>query len=169
MLKKDNFEAEIQNDVMQNRKQTEITLAILRIAVGWHFLFEGLVKVFNPAWTSRAYLLDSGGWFRNFFYWIAGNQAVLKASDFLNAWGLTFIGLAMVLGFLSRYAAAAGIFLLSLYYLSHPPFPGITYLFPSDGSYFVVNKTLIEGLLLLLIYQYPAEEVIGIKRIMFKK
>jgi uncharacterized membrane protein YphA (DoxX/SURF4 family) len=33
-----------------------LLLALLRIAAGWHFLYEGLIKVFDPSWTARWYL-----------------------------------------------------------------------------------------------------------------
>ena len=28
-------------------------LVLLRIFIGWHFLYEGVIKAYNPAWTSR--------------------------------------------------------------------------------------------------------------------
>ena len=34
-------------------------LVILRILIGWHFLYEGISKIINPYWSSAAYLLDS--------------------------------------------------------------------------------------------------------------
>lgn len=150
-------------------RQAGYTIALTRMVVGWHFLFEGMVKVLNPAWTARAYLLDSGGWFRNFFVWIAGHETILHLTDLLNAWGLTIIGLLLILGIFGKWAAGGGMFLLALYYLSHPPLPGIEYLFPSDGSYFIVNKTLIEWLLMLVIYQMPMENLLGVRRLFVRK
>ena len=35
-----------------------IGLVILRILIGWHFLYEGISKLVNPYWSSAAYLLD---------------------------------------------------------------------------------------------------------------
>ena len=43
------------------------SLVVLRILIGWHFLYEGLVKVTNPDWTAAGYLLDSGGFMAGFF------------------------------------------------------------------------------------------------------
>ena len=34
-------------------------LVILRVAVGWHFLYEGVTKLLEPNWTSAAYLAES--------------------------------------------------------------------------------------------------------------
>ncbi|MGB4205225.1 MAG: DoxX family membrane protein [Bacteroidales bacterium] len=143
-------------------------LVILRITIGWHFLYEGLVKATDPSWSSRSYLMDSGGFLKGFFERIAENNTALTIADSLNAWGLTLIGIALVVGIFTRYAAYAGIVLLGLYYLSHPAFPGITYLFPVDGSYFIINKTLIELAALWVIISFPTSDIIGLERL-FKK
>jgi thiosulfate dehydrogenase [quinone] large subunit len=42
-------------------------LVILRILIGWYFMYEGLAKVFNPNWSSYPYLLDSKGLFAPIF------------------------------------------------------------------------------------------------------
>ncbi|MFZ4464470.1 MAG: DoxX family membrane protein [Bacteroidales bacterium] len=148
-------------EVLKNRL---IALVLLRLAIGWHFLYEGLAKVFNPSWSSKTYLLDSGGMLKGFFEWMTHNQSVLKTVDFLNAWGLSLIGLSLILGLFSRYAARAGMILLSLYYLSHPAIHGISYLFPSDGSYFLVNKTIIEILALYVLSTWSTDDFIGVGR-----
>ena len=41
-------------------------LVALRVLIGWHFLYEGLVKVVNPNWSSAGYLMDSQGFFSGF-------------------------------------------------------------------------------------------------------
>ena len=71
---------------MQLAKSQSYALVILRIIIGWHFLYEGGVKILNPHWTSKAYLLDSGGFLKEFFSLIAGNPTVLSVSDYANAW-----------------------------------------------------------------------------------
>ncbi len=150
---------------MNYSKKQLFSLVALRMVIGWHFFYEGMVKVLNPAWTSKAYLLDSGGWFKQIFIEIANYDAVLGTTDFFNAWGLTFIGLALILGAMSRAASIAGMVLLMLYYLSHPAFPGMEYLFPSDGSYFIVNKTLIEFFALFLLFTFPTDHKVGVCRL----
>jgi len=34
-------------------------LTVLRILIGWHFLYEGIAKLLSPAWTAKYYLLGS--------------------------------------------------------------------------------------------------------------
>ena len=150
---------------MRYTKLQSFALVILRITIGWHFLYEGGVKILNPHWTAKSYLLDSGGFLKGFFELIAGNQTLLSISDSANAWGLALIGLSLLLGIFTRYSSIAGIVLLLLYYLSHPAFPGIEYLFPSDGSYFIINKTLVELFALLVVFAFPTSHIFGLKRL----
>jgi uncharacterized membrane protein YphA (DoxX/SURF4 family) len=49
-------------------------LILLRLAIGWHFLFEGVEKVKKPGWSSEAYLRESYGPLAPFFHKIAGNR-----------------------------------------------------------------------------------------------
>ncbi|MDV7394271.1 hypothetical protein RZS08_23015, partial [Arthrospira platensis SPKY1] len=64
--------------------------------------------------------------------------------------------------------AFAGMALLGLYYLSHPAWPGLDYIFPSDGSYFIINKTLIELFALYVVFAWPTDHILGLERL-FKK
>ena len=56
--------------------------------IGWHFLYEGLVKVLSPGWTSAPFLAESRWLFSGAFHWIAAHPAVLRVVDLLNVWGL---------------------------------------------------------------------------------
>lgn len=154
---------------MPHTKLQSFALVILRVTIGWHFLYEGGVKLLNPQWTAKSYLLDSGGFMKGFFEWIAGNQAVLVLTDNLNAWGLALIGLSLIAGLFTRYTSLAGVALLLLYYLSHPAFPGIEYMFPSDGSYFIINKTLVELFAMLVLFAFPTSHIFGLQRLLKNK
>lgn len=144
-------------------------LVILRVVIGWHFLYEGMVKVINPNWSSVSYLLDSLGAFEERFYSIAANPNLLKIADFLNIWGLITIGLGLILGAFTRIALWSGIVLLGFYYLSHPPFIGLTYSMPMEGSYFIVNKVLIELTAMIVLVLFPTNKQIGLDRFIFKR
>jgi thiosulfate dehydrogenase [quinone] large subunit len=144
-------------------------LVILRIAIGWHFLYEGLTKIFNPGWSSVGYLLDSQGLFSGIFHAMAANPNVVAFVDFLNIWGLTAIGLGLVLGLLTQVATVAGIVVLAFYYLSHPALIGVDYAVPGEGNYFLVNKTLIELITLWVLYLFPTGYRIGIDRFFVKR
>lgn len=145
------------------------SLVILRVAIGWHFLYEGFTKLVNPDWTSLGYLMDSEGWFEGLFLSMAGNPALLNIMDFLNIWGLILIGAGLILGLFTSVAIIAGMVLLGFYYLSHPPVIGATYVIPSEGNYLWVNKNLIELLTLWVILLFPTWKTVGIDRFIFKK
>ncbi len=148
----------------------QLTLLVtLRVLIGWHFLYEGVVKLANPNWSAVGFLLDSKWIFAGLFQSMASNPSVLNTVDFLNVWGLIGIGLGLILGFLTRPAIIGGITLLAFYYISHPPFVGITYAMPSEGSYLWVNKNLIELSALAVLYVFPTSKIIGIDRFLFKK
>ncbi|MBT8396051.1 MAG: DoxX family membrane protein, partial [Gemmatimonadetes bacterium] len=132
-----------------------IALVSMRMLIGWHFLYEGVAKLTNPYWTSAGYLQESKGWFSERFVDLANNQSALGLIDNLNQWGLLLIGLALLVGFFTRTAAWLGILLLALYYLAAPPFPGLEYAMPAEGSYLIVNKILIELAAHLVIVVFP--------------
>ena len=150
---------------MSYSKGQVIALAALRIVIGWHFLYEGLTKIFQPGWSSSAYLMDSKGFLAGFFTWMASHPSVLSVADFLNEWGLALIGLSLILGLLTRISSVFGMVLLFFYYLSHPACIGFEYLFPSEGAYFIVNKNIIEIFGLLVIFFFPTDHIIGIERL----
>jgi thiosulfate dehydrogenase (quinone) large subunit len=143
-------------------------LVALRVLIGWHFLYEGLVKVVNPNWSCAGYLMDSQGFMSGFFHSMAANQSVLAIVDFMNIWGLIAIGLGLILGVFSTIALSSGILLLLFYYLSHPPFVGLKYSLPMEGSYLFVNKNLIEMTAMIVLLVFPTSKIIGVDRLIFK-
>lgn len=143
-------------------------LVTLRVMIGWHFLYEGMVKLVNPNWSSVSYLLDSEGFLKDFFCNLAANPDVVNAIDFLNVYGLIAIGLGLILGCFSRFALGSGVILLGFYYLSHPPFIGLKYSMPMEGSYLIVNKVLVEFVAMLVLIVFPTSKRIGIDRFIFK-
>ena len=143
-------------------------LVVLRMLVGWHFLYEGLAKVTNPMWTSVGYLQESQGWFSGWFQDLAINEGAIRVVDALNEWGLILIGLALLVGILTRTATVAGIVLLALYYLAAPPLPGFEYAMPTEGSYLIVNKVLVELAALVVILALPTGRQVGLDRLLVK-
>lgn len=145
------------------------SLVILRLLIGWHFLYEGFAKLFNPNWTAAAFLLDSKGIFSGIFIAMAQNQTIMEFINISNKLGLVAIGLGLMLGAFSRLACASGILLLLMYYFATPPFIGYSYSVPSEGSYMLVNKNLIEAWALFVLILFPTSHVIGIDRLLFPK
>ncbi|MDR1223311.1 MAG: DoxX family protein [Tannerella sp.] len=124
-------------------------ITIIRIAVGWHFLYEGLVKLFSNNWSSESYLSNTYGLFSGVYHWLAASPERLQVVDFLNIWGLILIGVALFVGIFIRMASLSGFLLLVLYYFAYPPF-GVS-LLGGDGTLYIVDKILIEAAVLLFI------------------
>jgi thiosulfate dehydrogenase [quinone] large subunit len=143
-------------------------LVTLRMLIGWHFLYEGLVKIVNPNWSAAELLAQSQGVFSGIFHWFLGDPTRLAAVDFLNRWGLLLIGAGLIAGFLTRYATVAGMLLLALYYLCTPPLPFYSYSMPSEGSYLLVNKVLIELAALWVLLAFPTGEIVGLDRLLVR-
>jgi len=144
-------------------------LVALRMFIGWHFFYEGLVKILSPYWTAAGYLAESKWWFSGLFVDLAASPGALGVVDFLNKWGLVAIGLGLLLGCLTRAATIAAAVLLFLYYIAAPPFVGYTYAMPAEGSYLIVNKVLIELAALVVLLAFPTGRIFGLDRLIFWK
>lgn len=145
------------------------TLVFLRMLIGWHFLYEGIAKLLNPYWTSAGYLSESKWLFSGWFTTITDNPTLLRIVDFLNIWGQIAIGAALIIGLLTTWTCIAGIFLLIIYYVCNPPFVGYSYTLPSEGSYLVVNKILIEMAALGILLAFPTGKIMGLDGLLFKR
>jgi uncharacterized membrane protein YphA (DoxX/SURF4 family) len=144
-------------------------LLFLRIVVGWHFLSEGLAKLLSPGWSAAGYLEVSRWLFSGVFHWIAATPAVLKVVDFLNIWGLILIGLGLMLGCLTRVAAIAGILLLAVYYVANPPLIGVGLALPTEGSYLIIDKNIVELFALAVLAVFPTGTYWGLDRLILGK
>jgi uncharacterized membrane protein YphA (DoxX/SURF4 family) len=137
----------------------------LRILVGWHFLYEGVSKLFTAGWSAKGYLLGTKWLFSDFFHWLASSTTAMSLVDFMNVWGLILIGLSLFAGLMVRWSSIAGAVLLLFYYVAYPPIPGYTFGAINEGSYIWVNKTLIEMAILLVFVCLPADFFFGFDRL----
>jgi uncharacterized membrane protein YphA (DoxX/SURF4 family) len=123
---------------------TPYLFSVIRIAIGWHFLYEGISKIHIGNWSSAPYLAGSKWIFAPLFNAMADSAGISTFIDFLNIWGMTFVGIGLILGLLTRWASAGGAIMLFFYFVAYPPIPGYTIGVPVEGSYLWVNKNLIE-------------------------
>jgi uncharacterized membrane protein YphA (DoxX/SURF4 family) len=142
---------------------TRVVITILRVAVGWHFLYEGLIKLFSPEWTAHGYLSNTSGFMSGFYHWLAGNSTILQLVDILNMYGLLLIGLTLFTGLFVRAAAIGGFLMLSLYYFAYPPF-GASLLWPAGGHLYIVDRNFIEAIIMLF-FVFSREKGYGIDTI----
>ena len=147
------------------KKYVIYLLTVLRILIGWHFLYEGISKLFINGWSSKMYLLGSKWFFSDIFHWMASSPDIMKIVDFLNVWGLILIGLSLFVGLFVRWASIFGTMLLLFYFVAYPSIPGYTFGTISEGSYLWVNKTLIELFILIVFTGLPSEFYFGADRL----
>jgi thiosulfate dehydrogenase (quinone) large subunit len=137
-------------------------LVALRLLIGWHILYEGFSKLLIPNWSSVGFLGESKWILTGFSKWIISHPGVLNSVDFLNTWGLIAIGLGLILGLFTKTAAISGAILLLVYYLNNPPLIGLEYTVPTEGSYLIISKTLIESMALVALAVFPSGSFAGL-------
>ena len=143
------------------------SLVLLRLAIGWHFLYEGVIKLYNPYWSSKGYLLSAEGFLAPLFNRLAQDPMV-GIVDTVNISLTVAAGLALMLGIFTRTAAIVGILLLALFYLAHPPLPGMS-ASTMGGSYWIVNYNILEITGLLVILAFPTSRWFGLENLMQRR
>ena len=143
-----------------------IAITLLRVFVGWHFLYEGIAKLTSPSWSAAGYLKQARGPFAGFFKWLASQPNLLANADLITMWGLTLVGAFLIVGLFTRLASLGGIALILLFYLCNPPFVGYFYSIPTEGSYLIVNKNVVELCALVVILLTGSGRFAGLDRIL---
>lgn len=112
-------------------KKKHFLSALLRISLGWIFLWSFFDKLLGLGFTTpegkawvdgvsptKGFLMNaSKGPFQEFFHWIAGNVMI----DWLFMIGLLLVGLALMLGIGIRIASWSGALLLFFIYATVLP------------------------------------------------
>ena len=146
---------------IKSKWELKHSVVLMRIFIGWHFLYEGVIKLYNPDWTSFGYLASAQGPLKPVFIALS-SETVLGWVDVMNMTALIVVGITLILGIYEKLGAFIGIGLLALYYLAHPPFPWLMQA-NVEGSYWFVNKNLIELAACMVLYQFPTGQYFGIK------
>ena len=129
----------------------QFALVALRTLIGWHFLYEGYVKLLQPAWgreghplaawSSAGYLKAASGPFADLFHSL-GAAGWIEKLDLGIAIVLIAIGFSLMLGLFTQGGCGGAMALLALFYVSAVPV-GLPEPH-AEGTYLFVNKNLIE-------------------------
>lgn len=135
-------------------KYQKITLTLLRLATGWLMFYAGVTKLLNPAWSAAGYLQNAKT-FTGFYQWLT-QPNILPIINFVNEWGLTLLGVSLILGVFVRLSSTLGAVLMVLYY-----FPVLE--FPRVAHGFLVDEHIIYALVLLVLAALRAGRVYGLE------
>ena len=91
----------------------------------------------------------------------------IEKIDHLTMYGLSAVGLCLMLGLFTPIAALGGAVYLLSFYLSMPPWPGLPEPPNVEGHYRYVNKNLIEMLACLVLASTPSGLWVGLDAVLF--
>lgn len=138
----------------------KIALLLLRIALGWLFLYSGITKIIDPSWDASKFLLGAKT-FPEIFSWFA-SAANIGWVNAINSWGQALIGLSLITGTFVRISSVGGILLMALYYL-----PGLN--FPLVKNGFLVDEHIIYILIFAVFISERAGTIWGLDYFINKK
>lgn len=133
-----------------------ISILLLRVGLGGLYLYAGLSKLINPAWSAVGYL-NSAQTLPGFYAWLTRPEA-LPIVNFVNEWALFLLGVSLILGLCVRLSTIGGIALMVLYYLPILHFPYV------GKTSFLIDEHVIFILALLLLNAWRAGRVIGLDK-----
>ena len=134
-----------------------VLMHVIRIAVGWHFLYEGVWKLMQGGqWSCLSYLDGAQGPLAAVFKWMGTQPWLVATGDYAVMGGLVLIGLSLITGVLARLAAFFAILLMAMFYTAQPPEPFATAMSGADGRFFLFERNAIEAMALLAIVVIPS-------------
>lgn len=137
-------------------KYQSLALLLLRVSLGWLFLYAGYSKLTAASgFTAKQFLINLHGPFSQFYLPMAGNPLV----DNLVIWGEILIGICLILGVLVRFSSFWGIVMMLLFYFAQYP--------PAHSL--IVNDQLIYALLLVYLMVSNAGHFWGLGKVLEKK
>jgi thiosulfate dehydrogenase [quinone] large subunit len=136
------------------------SLLLLRVVMGWIFFQAGVDKLLQDNWTAAGFLnnVPDGNPFASTFASMAGNELV----DLLNMWGLTLIGVALLLGVLVRWSAFWGAIMM-LFYWAASLEGGLLDGLPLAHGW-VVDDHMVYAVLLFGLGAFGAGRILGLDR-----
>jgi len=136
-------------------KYQKISFLLLRLSLGWLMFYAGITKVLNPEWSAKGYLENAKSLTE--FYALLANPNILPIIDFISQFGLTILGVSLILGIGVRLSSSMGAVLMLLFYLPILEFP-----YPNAHS-FIVDEHIIYMFVLIFLASSRAGRVWGIE------
>ena len=147
----------------------QLMLVGLRTLIGWHFLYEGYIKLVHPAWgrdghpiatwSSAGYLKGATGPLADLFHSL-GNAPWIGRLDIVVAVALIAVGVSLLLGLFTQLGCLGAMALLVMFYVSAIPLgmPDAR----AEGTYLIVNKNLIELASVAVLFVFRTGRIAGL-------
>ncbi|OGN01983.1 MAG: hypothetical protein A2651_02125 [Candidatus Yanofskybacteria bacterium RIFCSPHIGHO2_01_FULL_42_12] len=123
---------------------SKLILFLTRVLMGWMFFYAGITKVLNPNWSAAGYL-GNAKTFAGLYNWFLQPE-ILPFTNFVNEWGLTLLGVSLIVGALVKYSGYLGALLMLLYYFPVLDFPKV-----GANSYLVDDHIIFIAVLLCFV------------------
>lgn len=132
----------------------KISIFLLRIALGGLYFYAGITKVLNPQWSAEGYMRAAKMFPQLYAFFL--QPQYLEWVNFFNTWGLTVLGVSLILGLGVRISSFFGIVLMFLYYFPIMQFPYV------GGHSYLVDEHIIYSLVLLFFIAIRAGRFWGV-------
>ena len=139
---------------MLNKLEAKALFA-LRLSVGWMMFYAGITKVLDPSWTAIGYGMSAKTFPGLYEFLVSpGNIGWI---NFVNEWGLTLLGISLILGIGVRLSSVLGAFLMFSYYLPILKFPYV-------GHGYLVDEHIVYILVLVFFAVARAGRYYGLEK-----
>lgn len=132
----------------------KLSIFLLRITTGWMMFYAGITKVIDPTWSAAGYL-KGAKLLPGFYNWLL-TPNILPCINFINEWGLTLLGVSLILGIGVRLSSILGAVLMILYYIP------LGFPYPNPHAY-IVDEHIIYAAVLLFFAAIKAGRSIGLE------
>jgi uncharacterized membrane protein YphA (DoxX/SURF4 family) len=130
----------------------KLSIFALRIAVGWYFLYMGIVSFLDPAWSILPDIKNA----HTFSQFYLGVAQFAPYVSYLFKGLFVLIGVLLIIGMFVRVASFLGIVTVLFFYfpLLHFPYVGT--------SYYIVDDHIVIAIALVFLFASNAGKFLGV-------
>ncbi len=141
---------------MSMSKPQRVSVFILRIVMGWMYLYAGVTHALDSKFSAAGYIKGATS-FVGLYQWLMSPQ-ILPVVDFMVKWGLILLGASLLLGLFVRISSYLGMVLMFLFYLPILNFPMV------GAHSYLVDEHIIYMAGLLVLASFKAGHVWGLEK-----
>ncbi len=135
-------------------RSAKLFIILIRIAVGWYFLYQGIIAILNSSWSILPYIKDAHT-FTGFYSYLA-HSTLLPYLSYSIKGLFIIIGALLILGIFVRIASLLGALLMLFFYFPLLHFPYVS------GTFYIIDEHAVMILLLLYLGAIRAGEFFGL-------